>query len=364
MAKAYIVCSGSEAMEAAMKLCRQYFMELPTAQPQRTRFIARKQSYHGTTIGALSMGGHVGRREMYEPILSPNISHVSPCNAYRGKLSDESTSAYVGRLAKELDDEFQRVGPDTVCAFVAEPVVGAALGCTPAVEGYFKAIKYVCDKYGALLVMDEVMCGMGRTGTMHAWEQEGVVPDIQTIGKGLGGGYAPVAGLLAGHRVINTLREGSGRFSHGQTYQAHPVSCAAALQVQQIIQQEGLLDNVTNMGRYLERCLKQRLGNHRYVGDIRGRGLFWGIEFVKDKVTKAPFDRKLDICMAIHNRGLSLSSNKGILVYPGNGTADGVLGDHILIAPAYTVTREQINLIVDLTVTAIEATFADLACHL
>ncbi|KAL7812301.1 Adenosylmethionine-8-amino-7-oxononanoate aminotransferase-like protein [Trichoderma gracile] len=360
MARAFIVCSGSEAMEAAMKLSRQYFLELPTPEPSRTHFIARRESYHGTTLGALSVGGHVGRRKGYEPILMQNVSHVSPCNAYRYKLDDESTAEYVDRLAQELDAEFQRVGAHKVCAFIAETVVGAALGCVPAVEGYFKAMKAVCDKYGALFVLDEVMCGMGRTGTMHAWEQEGVVPDIQTLGKGLGGGYAPIAGVLVGHRVIRVLEKGSGRFSHGQTYQAHPISCAAAAEVHRIIQGEGLLDNVLRMGKYLESLLKQRLGHHRYVGDIRGRGLFWGIEFVKDKASKTPFDRELDVGMLVHQKGLSLTEDGGIMLYPGAGSVDGILGDHILIAPPYNVTTSQIDLIVDLTVMAIEATFREL----
>ncbi|PTB62785.1 adenosylmethionine-8-amino-7-oxononanoate aminotransferase-like protein [Trichoderma citrinoviride] len=364
MARAFIVCSGSEAMEAAMKLCRQYFLELPTPEPTRTHFIARRESYHGTTLGALSVGGHVGRRAAYEPILMQNVSHVSPCNPYRNKLDSESTAEYVERLAQELDAEFQRVGAHNVCAFIAEPVVGAALGCVPAVEGYFKAMKAVCDKHGALLVLDEVMCGMGRTGTMHAWEQEGVVPDIQTVGKGLGGGYAPIAGVLVGHRVIRTLEEGSGRFSHGHTYQAHPISCAAAAEVHRIILKEGLVDNVRHMGEYLGSLLKKRLGHHRHVGDVRGRGLFWGIEFVKDKASKAPFGRELDVGMLVHQKGLSLTEEGGILLYPGSGTVDGTLGDHILIAPPYNVRKSHIDLIVDLTVMAIEAAFGELECRL
>ncbi|KAL6871680.1 adenosylmethionine-8-amino-7-oxononanoate aminotransferase-like protein [Trichoderma longibrachiatum] len=360
MARAFIVCSGSEAMEAAMKLCRQYFLELPTPEPSRTHFIARRESYHGTTLGALSVGGHAGRRKGYEPILMRNVSHVSPCNAYRYRMDDESTAQYVERLADELDAEFQRVGAYKVCAFVAETVVGAALGCVPAVEGYFKAMKAVCDKYGALLVLDEVMCGMGRTGTMHAWEQEGVVPDIQTVGKGLGGGYAPIAGVLVGHRVIKALEEGSGRFSHGQTYQAHPISCAAAAEVHRIILGEGLVDNALQMGKYLESLLKQRLGHHRHVGDIRGRGLFWGIEFVNDKAFKTPFDRDLDVAMLVHQKGLSLTEDGGIMLYPGSGSVDGTLGDHVLLAPPYNVTTSQIDLIVNLTVLAIEAAFGEL----
>lgn len=286
-----------------MKLARQYFLELPTPQPQRTRFIARKPSYHGITLGALATGGHVLRRQPFEPLLPQNTSHVSPCYPYRGKEEGETDADYVARLAAELDAEFQRVGPENVCAFVAEPVVGAvstisllwidifffrravvlildfsqALGAVSAVPGYFKAMKAVCERYGALLILDEIMSGMGRCGTLHAWEQEDVVPDLQTIGKGLGGGYAPVSGLLIGEKIVQTLDKGTGVFRHGQTYQGHPISCAAALAVQKVIKEENLLENIRNMGVYLESQLKSRLGAHPYVGDIRGKGLFWGV---------------------------------------------------------------------------------------
>ncbi|KAH8893984.1 PLP-dependent transferase [Thozetella sp. PMI_491] len=208
MARAYIINSGSEAMEAAVKLARQYFVELK--QPQRKNFIARNRSYHGITLGALAIGGHTTRRAIFEPLLMTNVSKVSPCYAFRGKTSpDETDESYVARLAKELDDEFQRVGPETVCAFVAEPLVGAALGCVPSVPGYFQAVQAVCQKYGALLIMDEVMCGMGRTGTLHAWEQDGVSPDLQTVGKGLGAGYQAIAAVLASHRVVDVIKQGT-----------------------------------------------------------------------------------------------------------------------------------------------------------
>lgn len=192
-----------------MKLARQYFLEKETPEPQRTRFIARHQSYHGTTLGALAMGGHVLRRAKFEPMLVENVSRVSPCFAYRGKAIGETDADYVQRLADELDREFQRVGPESVCAFVAESVVGAALGCVPAVPGYFRAMQAVCKKYGALLIMDEVMSGMGRCGTYHTWQAEDVVPDIQTVGKGLGGGYQPVAGVLVQKNVVDTLAKGT-----------------------------------------------------------------------------------------------------------------------------------------------------------
>ncbi|KAL4880896.1 pyridoxal phosphate-dependent transferase [Aspergillus karnatakaensis] len=356
LSKVYVVSSGSEAIEAALKLSRQYFLELPTPQPQRTRFIARKPSYHGITLGALGAGGHVLRRQPFEPLLSQNTSHVSPCYAYRGKKDGEPDSAYVTRLADELDAEFQRVGPDTVCAFIAEPVVGAALGCVPAVPGYFPAMKAVCKKYGALFILDEVMSGMGRCGTLHAWEQEDVVPDLQTIGKALGGGYAPVSGLLISDNIVRTIDKGTGAFRHGQTYQGHPVSCAAALAVQKVIKEEELLENVKRMGDYLEERLKDTLVESKYVGDIRGKGLFWGLEFVKDKATKEPFEPEAAIAFRLQESGLK--PEYGISLYASSGTVDGVRGDHVILAPPYNVTKEEIDIIVETTARVLEEVFA------
>ncbi|KAI9660616.1 MAG: hypothetical protein M1821_009968 [Bathelium mastoideum] len=307
MTRAYIVSSGSEAMEAALKLARQYFLELPQPQPQRTRFIARRESYHGTTLGALGVGGHVGRREKFVPLLvgEGQVSHVSACNAYRGMHEGEMETEYGERLAEELDGEFQRVGGETVCAFIAEPVVGAALGCVPPVPGYFKAVERVCRKHGALLILDEVMSGMGRIGSLHAWQHPDidVVPDIQTIGKALGGGYMPVAGVLVNKKVVDVLERGSGAFGHGQTYQGHPVACRAAAEVQKEIQEKNLVENVKTMGEILGRELTERLESCPYVGNVRGKGLFWGIEFVKDKSTKEPFDPGDAIAMGVHEKG-------------------------------------------------------------
>ncbi|KXJ95300.1 exocyst complex protein exo70 [Microdochium bolleyi] len=343
MSRAYIVNSGSEAMEAAMKLARQYFLEKNSAEPNRTKFIARFSSYHGTTLGALSLGGHAGRRAKFEPMLLEGTSRVSPCFPYRGQAEGESDEALVARLADELDREFQRVGPSSVCAFVAEPVVGAALGCVPAVSGYFKAVRAVCDKYGALLILDEVMCGMGRTGTMHAWEQEDVVPDIQTVGKCLGGGYQPIAGVLVGRKVADALEHGSGVFVHGHTYQGHPVACAAALAVLKIIQTEDLVANVAEKGAILSQLLRERLSSHPNVGNIRGRGLFWGIEFVADKATKRAFPSTAAVAMRLSELGLLDPYN--IAVYPGSGTVDGFQGDHIIVSPPYNITVEDVELI-------------------
>ncbi|KAJ5490755.1 Aminotransferase [Penicillium diatomitis] len=357
MSKLFVVSSGSEAFEAALKLARQYFLELPTPQPERTRFISRLPSYHGTTLGALGAGGHVQRRQPFEPLLAQNTSHVSPCYPYRGKKEGESDADYVARLAAELDAEFQRVGPEKVCAFVAEPIVGAALGCVPAVPGYFPAVKAVCEKYGALLILDEIMCGMGRCGTLHAWEQEGIVPDIQTIAKGLGGGYVPVSGILINDAVVQTMDKGTGQFRHGQTYQGHPVSCAAALAVQQTIKQQALLDNVRDMGHYLEQRLRQEFESHPHVGDIRGKGLFWGLEFVQDKTTKEPFDPKHRLAFHIQETGLK--KEYAVSFYGSSGTVDGIRGDHVIIAPPYIVTKEEIDVVVDTLAKVLEVVLAN-----
>ena len=284
-------------------MAMQYFSELPEPQRQRTRFIARKQSYHGNTLGSLSTGFHPPRRELYEAMLSKNVSHVSACYAYRGKTETDSDETYVGRLAQELEDEFQRVGPETVCAFVAETVCGTVrpsypyclflescslhalinypqtLGSAPPVEGYFKAMKEVCERHGALLILDEVLSGMGRTGTLHAWQQEGIVPDLQTVAKGLGAGYASIGALLVHNDVVQVLAQGTGAFIHSQTYQSHPLACAAALEVQKILKEDHLLSNVRKQGALLGKLLVERLGNHPNVGDIRGRGLLWGVSY-------------------------------------------------------------------------------------
>ncbi|CEO59524.1 Putative Adenosylmethionine-8-amino-7-oxononanoate aminotransferase [Penicillium brasilianum] len=358
LSKLFVVSSGSEAVEAALKLARQYFLELPTPQPERTRFIARLPSYHGTTLGALGVGGHVLRRQPFEPLLAKNTSHVSPCYAYRGKKEHESDADYVARLAAELDAEFQRVGPNTVCAFIAEPVVGAALGCVPAVSGYFPAMKAVCEKYGALFILDEIMCGMGRCGTLHAWEQEDVIPDIQTIGKGLGGGYAPVSGILIHESIVQTLDKGTGQFRHGQTYQGHPISCVAALAVQKSIKKHSLLENVRNMGAYLEERLRQQFRDHPHVGDIRGKGLFWGLEFVKDRTTKEPFDPKSRLSFHIQEKGLQ--PEYAVSLYGCTGTVDGIRGDHVVLAPPYIVTKEEIDTLVDVLARVLTDVLAEL----
>ncbi len=353
LAYAYFVSGGSEAIEASIKLARQYFIE--RGEPKRARFIARRQSYHGNTLGALSAGGNAWRREPYAPLLSPSFSHVTPAFAYHEKRDDESEAGFVARLAAELEAEFQRLGPDTVAAFIAEPVVGATAGCVPPPEGYFKAVREICTRHGALLILDEVMCGMGRTGTLHAWEQEGIAPDIQAIAKGLGGGYQPIGAMLASGTIVDTVRSGSGAFQHGHTYLAHPLACAAALEVQRTISDEKLLDQVKARGKQLEQRLVERFGNHRHVGDIRGRGLFWGIELVADRAARQPFDPKLKL----HQRIKSAAFAGGLACYPSGGTADGQSGDHVLLAPPYIATSGDIDMIVERLGAAVDSALKD-----
>jgi len=276
---------------------------------------------------------------------------VSPCFPYRFKQDGETDAAYLQRLSDELEAEFQRVGPETVIAFVAEPVVGATTGCVAAIPGYFQRVREICDRHGALLILDEVMCGMGRTGTMHAWQQEGVSPDIQVIAKGLGGGYQPIGGILIADRVVQALANGSGGFLHGQTYQAHPVACAAALEVQRVIHDDRLLDNVRAMGTRLESALTERFGNHRHVGDVRGRGLFWALEFVTDRASKQVFDPALKLNERVKTEAFA----RGLAGYPMGGTIDGKRGDHYIIAPPYIVTAPEIETIVDRLGEAVDA---------
>lgn len=348
LAYAYFVSGGSEAIEASIKLARQYFIE--RGEPRRQHFIARRQSYHGNTLGALAAGGNAWRRAPYAPLLSAAFSHVAPAFAYHEKLEGETDAQFAARLAAELEAEFQRLGPNTVAAFLAEPVVGATAGAVTAPDGYFKAVRDICNRHGALLILDEVMCGMGRTGTTHAWEQEGIAPDIQAIAKGLGGGYQPIGAMLASGRIIDTIRSGSGAFQHGHTYLAHPLACAAALAVQDVIREDRLLDRVKERGKQLEQRLTERFGNHRHVGDIRGRGLFWAIELVADRASRTSFDPALKLNQKIKAEAFA----NGLGCYPGGGTVDGVRGDHVLLAPPYIASADEIDLIVDKLGTAVD----------
>ncbi len=343
----YFTSGGSEAVEAALKLARQYFVEI--GQTERVMFVARNQSYHGNTLGALAVGGNAWRRRQFAPLLI-DVGRVSPCYEYRGRQATETQDDYTARLLQELDAEFQRIGPQRVIAFVAEPVVGATLGAVPPTPGYFKGVRELCDRYGILFIADEVMCGMGRTGTLHAVEQEGVIPDLMTIAKGLGGGYQPIGAVLAQHKIIEPMRQGSGIFQHGHTYIGHPMATAASLAVQKVIQRDQLLPQVRARGNYLMNALQARFGTHPYVGDVRGRGLFCGIELVQDRATKATFDPQLKLHAKIKAQALA----NGLLVYPMGGTVDGQHGDHVLLAPPFIVTTAELDQIVDVLATSID----------
>jgi adenosylmethionine-8-amino-7-oxononanoate aminotransferase len=349
----YFVSGGSEAVEAALKISRQYFLE--KGEPQRSKFIARRQSYHGNTLGALSVGGNLWRREPFDPILI-DAEHVSPCYAYRDQQDGESDYVYGQRVADELEARLHQVGPENVIAFIAEPVVGATAGVLLPVKGYFKRIREICDRYGVLLILDEVMCGMGRTGSLFACEQEGIRPDIVTIAKGLGAGYQPIGAMLCSSDIYNAIRDGSGFFQHGHTYMGHSTACAAALAVQQVIVDDGLLANVNARGDELLIALRNRLGDHPLVGDIRGRGLFLGLELVADKVTKDPLDQGLAIHTVIKRQAMS----RGLMCYPGGGTIDGRRGNHILLAPPFIIDHSHVSEIADKLGSALDAAVAEL----
>ncbi|MCE8002672.1 aspartate aminotransferase family protein [Billgrantia ethanolica] len=336
----YFVSGGSEAMEAALKLARQYFIEI--GQPQRKHLIARRQSYHGNTLGALATGGNAWRRQQFEPLLI-DVSHVSPCYAYRGLQEGESPEEMGVRLADELEAEILRLGAENVMAFVAEPVVGATMGAVTAVPGYFKRIREVCDRHGVLLILDEVMCGMGRTGTLFAAEQEGITADLITIAKGLGAGYQPIGATLVSGRIRDAIANGSGFFQHGHTYIGHATACAAALAVQTTIQERGLLSRVCELGEGLQRRLSERFGEHPHIGDIRGCGLFQGLELVADRTTKATFEPE----RKVHAQIKKAAMQAGLMCYPMGGTLDGRQGDHILLAPPFILEEHHLDEIVD-----------------
>lgn len=349
----YFVSGGSEAVETALKLARQYFVEI--GQPQRTHVIARRQSYHGNTLGALAAGGNAWRRQQFQPLLI-DVSHVGPCYAYREQRAGESDEQFATRLAQELEAEILRLGADQVMAFVAEPVVGATLGAVTAVPGYFKKIREVCDRHGVLLILDEVMCGMGRTGSLFAAEQEGITADLITIAKGLGAGYQPIGATLLSGRIRDAIAQGSGFFQHGHTYIGHATACAAALAVQKAVEQRGLLEKVVRQGDRLHARLVEQLGQHPNVGDIRGRGLFRGIELVADRASKTPFAPELKL----HARFKKQAMAEGLMCYPMGGTLDGQRGDHLLLAPPFIIDDGHVEEIVEKLSRTLDAVLSSL----
>ena len=347
----YFVSGGSEAVESALKLARQYCVE--RGQPQRRHIIARRQSYHGNTLGALAAGGNAWRRQQFAPLLI-DVTHVAPCYAYRDQLSGETDGDYVARLGRELEERIMELGAENVLAFIAEPVVGATAGALPAVAGYFAHMRAICQRHGILFILDEVMCGMGRTGSLFACEQEGVTADLICIAKGLGAGYQPIGAVMVSTTIRDTIRDGTGFFQHGHTYIGHATACAAALAVQQQIERRDLLANVRAMGNLLKDRLVQRFGEHPHVGDIRGRGLFLGLELVCDRATKQPFDP----ARRLHARIKAQAMQAGLMCYPMGGTIDGQHGDHVLLAPPYIIDGSHVDEVVNKLGKAIDSCLA------
>jgi len=344
--RAYFVSGGSEAVEAAIKLARQYHLE--RGEPQRRHLIARRQSYHGNTLGALSAGGNALRRAQFAPILI-EMHHIAPCYEYAERPADETAHAYGQRVADALETEILRLGPESVMAFIAEPVVGATLGAVPAISGYFKRIREICDQYGILLILDEVMCGMGRTGYLFAHEAEEINADIVCIAKGLGAGYQAIGAMLCTAHIYQTLADGSGFFQHGHTYIGHPIAAAAGLAVVQELLERDLIRQVQARGEYLAAALQARFAKHPHVGDVRGRGLFRGLELVADRETKRPFDPALGVAGKIKKAALA----QGLICYPMPGTRDGIHGDHVLLAPPFIATQAQLDQLVEMLERAI-----------
>ena len=349
----YFVSGGSEAIETGLKMARQYHFEV--GQKNRTHFIARSHSYHGNTLGALSVSGNVGRRAIYEDMLF-KTSHISPCYPYRFKFNEETEEEYGYRIANELEVAIKRIGHDKVAAFVAETVGGATAGVLPPVKGYFKRIREICDKYGVLLILDEVMCGMGRTGTLFSCEEENIVPDIICIAKGLGAGYQPIGATLVNKKIYHAFSMGSGKFQHGHTYVGHPIACAAALAVQKKIYSQNLLFDVRQKGDLFERLLREQFRNCLNIGDIRGRGLFWGLELVLNRKTKEPFPANFNLFARMKQNAFK----HGLICYPGSGTADGVMGDHILLAPPFIITEKQIIELISCLAGSLEETLNEI----
>ena len=334
--RVYFVSGGSEAVESAIKLARQFHLE--NGEPERRHLIARRKSYHGNTLGALSAGGNAWRRQQFAPLLV-EMSHIAPCYEYAEREEGESLEDYGQRTAQELEDEILRLGPETVIAFIAEPVVGATLGAVTAAPGYYVRIREICDKYGVLLILDEVMCGMGRTGHLFACDADGIAPDIMCIAKGLGAGYQPIGAMLCSKKIYDTIAAGTGFFQHGHTYLGHPVAAAAALAVVSEILENDLIAQVNKRGAYFELQLRSRFAQNPHVGDIRGRGLFWGIELVADRQSKAPFDPKLGLAGKLKKAAFA----EGLICYPMPGARDGQLGDHVLLAPPFISSEDELD---------------------
>lgn len=349
---AYFVSGGSEAVESAIKMARAYWVQM--GRPEKWMVIGREQSYHGNTLGALAAGGNRWRRALYEPMLYQR-PRVAPCFCYRCPFDKDPVHCAL-ECAEDLERAILEVGAEKVSAFIAEPIVGATAGAVVPHENYFRRIREICDRYDVLLIADEVMTGLGRTGTWFAMKHWRVVPDMMCLAKGLAAGYVPIGATLVHDRIVDTFHSRRNVFQHGHTYMGHPLAAAAGVAVIRYIRQHKLVERSQKLGEELLARLRAALGDHPHVGDIRGRGLFVGIEFVADRASKAPFEPEL----AFHRLLGDMAFAKGLIVYPMGGTIDGRRGDHLLIAPPFVITRPQIARLVDLLVRALDAVIATL----
>ncbi len=337
--RVYYLSGGSEAVETAVKMARQY--QVDRGVPSKYKVISRWTSYHGNTLGALALSGHTGRRRYHQPLMT-HTPHIMPCYCYRCPLNLNPESCAV-ECADDLEKAILYEGPDSVSAFIAEPVVGATAGALVPKDGYFQRIREICDRYDVLLMIDEVMTGVGRTGRYFAMDHWNVAPDMIIAAKGLASGYTPIYCVITTEAIHRAIREGNGAFIHGHTYSQNPLSCAVALAVLEYLEKHGLVERSAVMGAYLLEKL-QTLKNHPIVGDVRGLGLFCGVELVRDRKTKEPFDPKMKVNVLVGNRAFE----KGLITYPGGGGADGVNGDHILLAPPFIIEKEEIDRLVSI----------------
>ncbi len=344
------VTGGSEAVESCLKIALQY--QTAIGQKSRRRFISRQRSWHGNTLGALGVSGFAERTAAYEGAFVPSIK-LSPANTYR-PIAGATAQTAGAACAAELEDAILQAGPETIAAFIFEPVVGAAGGCVPAPDGYARLVREICTKYGVLMISDEVMCGAGRTGPWRALERDGVEPDIMSVAKGLAGGYMPLGAAVCTTAVWDAIRAVDGAFGTGHTFTGHTASCAAGVAVQTIVAREGLLAQVTANETRIKGWLAEALAGVEAIGDIRGRGHFICAELVANRDTKAPFDPALKLFMQIRAQAME----NGLICYPVGGNVDGLRGDIVILAPPYNATDAELHEIVDKTARSIRQVLA------
>lgn len=334
--KVFFVSSGSEAVESALKLARQYFVA--RGESQRRHFVSLRPSYHGSTLGALGVTGY---RPLEAPFadITPGSLKVPGPDFYRQRDGDRD--AHVRRLLDETRATIEAAGGESVIAIVVEPVGGASTGARLVDRAYLEGLRALCDEFGCLLIFDEVLCGVGRTGSWFAYQHFGVTPDLLTTAKGLGAGYYPIGALLAREAIVDTVMAGGG-FQHGHTYAGNPLACATGLAAVEAVRREGLLDNVRTRGEQLQRGLEALKARHAWIGDVRGLGLLWGVELVMDPVAKTPFPAEANLFARV----TALAKEEGLLIYPRR-TLDGLAGDHFLVSPPFTITADEVELLLE-----------------